>query len=161
MRNYAEDAEQVIKRNEQLTKDIQAYIEKYPNVVVDFAKGGKDLGKFATVDLWQYMADLLDLGVSYNTDYSGTGKAKSCCTLTYNDGQPCTAGSALASKEESFLKASPDFATVAMAETRAFSKAMRNKFGYLLRDIGVNATPFEEMAFIPDMEIKWFTPVTK
>ena len=161
MSTYKNTSTQIIERNTELCKTLSDYIEKYPTVVADFSKGGKDLGKFATVDLWQYMADLLNLGVSYNTDYSNTGKAKASCTLTYNDGSPCTGGTALASKEENFLKNSPEFAVVAMAETRAFSKAMRNKFGYLLKDIGINATPFEEMAFIPDMDIKWFTPVTK
>ena len=43
------------------------------------------------------------------------------------------------------IKEMPMFASRAMAQTRAVSRVVRSKYAWVLKDIGVEATPYEEM----------------
>jgi hypothetical protein len=64
-------------------------------------------------------------------------------------------GIAICSSKENSKKGFDEYAVISMAETRAISKAFRNKIGWIMKLSGMESTPAEEMKSTPtEVEIK-------
>ena len=60
------------------------------------------------------------------------------------NGNVVSRGFAIASSSESKRRGQDEYAILSMAQTRAISKALRNKFGWIMKLAGYEATPAEE-----------------
>lgn len=68
------------------------------------------------------------------------------CIITDENDNVVTDGVMQAKSDEPWLADKPEFATYGMAQTRAISRAMRNRYGYLAKACGFQATPVEEIS---------------
>mgnify|MGYP000621394609 CR=1 FL=1 len=140
---------------------VKAFITEYPKLIIPLDRKNQSAGNYARVEVRQYLASVLNLWCSYSDDQIEWGW-KSTCLLRDNRSTdykvPMTEWSSIAMKSESFLANSPDYAVLAMAQTRAFSKAMRNLFWWVMIELWLESTPLEEMAWLADftLNLNWF-----
>lgn len=112
---------------------------------------------YLRAEAWQYLANLLgvypafDSAAEVQVSRSANGKdfrqyiVSTGCTLYDKNHQEVSRATMIASNHEEFLKNKELFATWGMSQTRAFSRAMRNVFGYLVLAAGYQALPWEEL----------------
>lgn len=117
-------------------------------------RGGK---RYLKAEAWQYLANLLGLHPAFDSaaevmeSRSQNGKdfrqyvVVTGCTLYNKKQQEVGRATMIASNHEPFLKGKQLFATWGMSQTRAFSRAMRNIYGYLVLAAGYQALPWEEL----------------
>lgn len=110
-------------------------------------KNGKT---YLMVDAWQYvcrMKGLIPTFISNKTDADDKGvfSVITTCELRNSNGVLVSQSSTVAASNEEFLSDKPEYAVWGMSETRALSRAVKNVFGYIARDAGYQATPWEEI----------------
>lgn len=110
---------------------------------------------YLKAEAWQYLAHLLGLRVvtdctalvnmhEPDPDKNFLG-VKCYCSLYDKDGRVVGSGTMTAQCREAFLENKDDYAVYGMAQTRAISRAMRNSYGWIARDAGYEATPWDEI----------------
>lgn len=111
--------------------------------------------QYLLAEAWQYVLALKNLSVNtLCTEDTVAGKdghkpvtTVTCIATLYDEnGKVVSSGTMTAKSSERFLKDKPAYAVYGMAQTRAISRAARNKFGYIARACGFEATPFEEIS---------------
>lgn len=132
----------------EIKEQLQQFIDQNPDQLINIKNNWREIWKHVRVETRQKLADLLWLWCSYKTDVDWT---TALATVSIVDKMDTAIAwwSWYASKDEPFLQWSPMFCTVAMAETRAFSKAMRNRFWFAMIEMWYVSTPAEEMIFVP------------
>lgn len=131
---------------------LKAYVNKN-GLALD--KGGKT---YLLAEAWQFVAHLKKLIPTYESvseiteTKDGGGKAiryltvtTTCRLLREDTLDEVSRSTIVATSLEGFLKDKPAYAVWGMSETRAFSRAIRNIYGYIARDAGYQATPWEEI----------------
>jgi len=106
--------------------------------------------KFVNVEGWQFAGMLM--GVVPVTDepknLSSEGEIKYGCNVSLvsiSSGQIVGHGYALCSNKESTKKSFAEYAIASMAQTRAIGKAYRNMLSLMMKSVGFEPTPAEEM----------------
>lgn len=131
-----------IKPKSDLEK-LRSFIDKNH---LGFEKNGK---KFVTVEVWQYIAQLKGLVPEFEScpdDIDGVYSVRTTCSLYgVSDRKYVSKSTMIATSDEEFLADKDKCAVWGMSETRAFARAMKNIYGYLLASLGFQATPWEEI----------------
>lgn len=123
-----------------LAKKIRNFADKTHNVVT---LDGKN---YVKVGVYQYLANLLHITPEFDFDPESTHAEVWCiCTLRNQSGRELSHTTMYASKDEEFLKGKADFAVLGMAQTRAFVRAMKNIYGYLMEYAGYQSVALEEI----------------
>lgn len=108
---------------------------------------------YLLAEAWQYIMDLKNLRVNTvcteervpltNGEYR---LVVSCQATIYDENNKIVStGIMQASSDEEFLSDKPAYAVYGLSQTRAISRAMRNRYGYLARACGFEAVPVEEI----------------
>ncbi len=109
----------------------------------------KDGKVYLLAEAWQYIMVLKGLNCRCTCTeqrFSNNKLIVSCeCTLYNSEGKTVSSGMMQAGSDEDWLKDKDAFAVYGMAQTRAISRAVRNKYGYLARACGFQAVPWDEM----------------
>lgn len=117
-------------------------------------KNGKT---YLLAEAWQFVCRLKGLTPTFDSasEIESTtdreGKAiryyivTTTCRLCDKNGVEKTRSTIVATSLEGFLSDKPAYAVWGMSETRALSRAVRNVYGYIARDAGFEATPWEEI----------------
>ena len=123
--------------------------EKFANFVnatgLALTKDGK---VYLLAEAWQYIMVLKGLNCRCTCVEQRFEKKLivSCeCSLFNSEGKTVSSGMMQASSNETWLSDKDEFAVYGMAQTRAISRAVRNKYGYLARACGFQAVPWDEM----------------
>lgn len=123
-----------------LAKKIRSFADKTHNVVT---LDGKN---YVKVGVYQYLANLLRISPEFDFEPESTQSEVWCvCTLKNQIGRELTHTTMYADKDEEFLKDKPAYAVLGMAQTRAFVRAMKNIYGYLMEYAGYQAVAIEEI----------------
>ena len=123
-----------------LTKKIRLFADKTHNVVTLDGKS------YVKVGVYQYLASLLHITPSFDFAEESTQDEVWCiCTLKNKNGVEITHTTMYADKNEEFLKDKPAYAVLGMAQTRAFVRAMKNIYGYLMEYAGYQSVAIEEI----------------
>lgn len=123
-----------------LTKKIRLFADKTHNVVTLDGKS------YVKVGVYQYLASLLHINPSFDFAEESTQDEVWCiCTLKNKNGVEITHTTMYADKNEEFLKDKPAYAVLGMAQTRAFVRAMKNIYGYLMEYAGYQSVAIEEI----------------
>lgn len=108
----------------------------------------KDGKQYLLAEAWQYIIDLKKLNIQLSTKSSiekGVLTVTCNVSLTDDKGNIVSQGVMGATHEEPFLRDKPAYAVYGQAQTRAISRAVRNKFGYIARACGFQACPADEL----------------
>jgi hypothetical protein len=138
------------------------------NLSKDLAKLIKEKGlssniqgkQFVNVEGWQFAGASLGLMpiITETTDLTRRGTEPGQVEIKYmakcevrniNTGQLVATGVAICSNFEQSKKRFDEYAILSMAQTRAIGKAYRNLLAWLMKAAGFEATPAEEMDFVP------------
>lgn len=123
-----------------LTKKVRLFADKTHNVVTLDGKS------YVKVGVYQYLASLLHITPSFDFAEESTQDEVWCiCTLVNKNGIEITHTTMYADKNEEFLKDKPAYAVLGMAQTRAFVRAMKNIYGYLMEYAGYQSVAIEEI----------------
>lgn len=123
-----------------LTKKVRLFADKTHNVVT---LDGKN---YVKVGVYQYLASLLHITPSFDfAEESSQNEVWCICTLKNKAGIEITHTTMYADKDEEFLKDKPAYAVLGMAQTRAFVRAMKNIYGYLMEYAGYQSVAIEEI----------------
>ena len=142
------DASKKLKTNENqdivamdlLAKKIRNFADKTHNVVT---LDGKN---YVKVGVYQYLANLLHITPYFDfADESTQNEVWCICTIKNKAGGEITHTTMYADKDEEFLKDKPAYAVLGMAQTRAFVRAMKNIYGYLMEYAGYQSVAIEEI----------------
>ena len=110
----------------------------------------KDNKAYLLAEAWQYIMVLKNLTARCecvdSRDEKGVLTVTIQCIVTDKDGEVVADGVMQAKSDEPWLSDKPEFAVYGMAQTRAISRALRNRYGYLARACGFQATPVEEIS---------------
>lgn len=123
-----------------LAKKIRLFADKTHNVVTLDGKS------YVKVGVYQYLANLLHITPSFDFEPTSTTEDVWCvCSLINNKGVEISHTTMYAGKDEEFLKDKPAYAVLGMAQTRAFVRAMKNIYGYLMEYAGYQSVAIEEI----------------
>lgn len=123
-----------------LTKKIRLFADKTHNVVTLDGKS------YVKVGVYQYLASLLHITPYFDFADESTQNVVWCiCSLKNKNGIEVTHTTMYADKDEEFLKDKPAYAVLGMAQTRAFVRAMKNIYGYLMEYAGYQSVAIEEI----------------
>lgn len=123
-----------------LAKKIRNFADKTHNVVT---LDGKN---YVKVGVYQYLANLLRITPYFDfADESSQNEVWCICTIKNKAGIEITHTTMYADKDEEFLKDKPAYAVLGMAQTRAFVRAMKNIYGYLMEYAGYQSVAIEEI----------------
>ena len=102
---------------------------------------------YLLAEAWQYIVALKNLFIETVVDTHRTPEiVRVTVKATLKEGSSVVSeGVMQASSEEKWLKDKSAYAVYGLAQTRAISRAVRNRFGYLARACGFEAVPFEEI----------------
>lgn len=109
---------------------------------------------YLLAEAWQFVAFMKGLVPTYEsaseTIELASGEKQytvttTCRLLKKSTLEEVSRSTMIASSNEDFLKDKPNHAVWGMSETRAMSRAVKNIYGYIARDAGYQATPFEEI----------------
>lgn len=139
------DLDSVVKR-------LQAFVTLNKDLVLK----RKD-GLYLKVEAWEFLAHLLGLYPSFDSvsetveSPTSNGNAvrqyivTTVCTLKDRNSDAVSTATMMASSHEPFLNGKQLFAVWGMSQTRAFSRAMRNIYGFIMLLAGYKALPAEEL----------------
>ena len=128
------------KWEREMANRIRSFADKTHNVVTTDGKS------YVRAGVYQYIARLAQVTPTFDFADNSTQHEVWCvCTLRKSDGTELSHTTMYASKEEEFLKDKPDFAVLGMAQTRAFVRAMKNVYGYLVELAGYQSVAIEEI----------------
>ena len=102
------------------------------------------------IDGWQFAGGLLGLRpyVYKEENLSNDKETKwkvSVKLLNFKDDKVMGRGVAICSNKEAMKKSFDEYAIISMAQTRAIGKAYRNLIGWVMKLVGYESTPAEEM----------------
>ena len=116
---------------------------------------------YVKVGVYQYLASLLNLTPEYDfndgfiTDNGKITEDKESptsmlfvrckCKISDKEGKQVTNSLMFATQEEDFLKDKPAYAVYGTAQTRAFTRAMKNAYGYIIEMAGFQSVGAEEI----------------
>lgn len=106
--------------------------------------------KYLTCSAWQYLAALFEL--TYDIYVSTAVKTEDLTVIQCSvdlfdkDDNKVSHGVMVASSDEKWLSDKPINAVYGLAQTRAISRAIRNKYGWFAEYCGFSATPSEEIS---------------
>lgn len=125
----------------QIIKKLRTYANKTHNIVTFDGKS------YVKAGVYQYLAYLLGITPSFQFEDESTQEQVWCtCTLYKDeDGGEISRTTMYADKKELFLRDKPDYAVIGMAQTRAFVRAMKNVYGFLIEAAGYQAIAIEEI----------------
>lgn len=125
-----------------LAKKVRAFADRTHNVVTTDGKS------YVKVGAYQYLADLVGVVPSFEFDANSTNEEVWCtCILKEpKTGIRVTETTMYANKKEKFLRDKEDFAVLGMAQTRAFVRAMKNVYGFIMELAGYQAVGIEEIS---------------
>lgn len=136
---------------EQVIAMLKSFVNKHK---LALEHGGKH---YLRAEAWQYLANLLGVFPAFDSacevmeSRSPNGKdfrqyvVTTGCVLYNSAHQEISRAMMVASNHEPFLRNKQLFATWGMSQTRAFSRAMRNVYGYLVLAAGYQPLPWEEL----------------
>lgn len=105
---------------------------------------------YLLAEVWQYIMVLKNLTARCECvdtrDEKGVLVVTAQCIVTDENDNVVADGVMQARSDEQWLSDKPEFAVYGMAQTRAISRALRNRYGYLARACGFQATPVEEIS---------------
>lgn len=122
-----------------IAKKIRVFADRTHNVVT---LGGKS---YVKVGAYQYLAKLLGITPVFDFDPASTQTEVWCVCTLRKDGSELTHTAMYADRTEIFLRDKPEFAVTGMAQTRAFVRAMKNVYGYLMELAGYQSVAIEEI----------------
>lgn len=125
----------------EVIKKIRTYANKTHNIVTYDGKS------YVKAGVYQYLTYLLGITPSFEFEPESTQEEVWCTCVLYNDddGREITRTTMYADKKELFLRDKPDYAVLGMAQTRAFVRAMKNVYGFLIEAAGYQAIAIEEI----------------
>lgn len=125
----------------QIIKKIRTYANKTHNIVTYDGKS------YVKAGVYQYLTYLLGITPSFEFEPESTQEEVWCVCTLYDDesGREITRTTMYADKKELFLRDKPDYAVLGMAQTRAFVRAMKNVYGFLIEAAGYQAIAIEEI----------------
>lgn len=132
---------------------LKNFLQENPSQLISIKIDGKEQWQHVRVETRQYLISMMNLWIKFCTTIEWDRVESECKIFDNND--LVTSWTWVADYSEPFLAKSEFYATASMAETRALGKACRNKRWYLLVQAWLQATPAEEMAFIP-----WASSIT-
>lgn len=147
----ANTGEPTVTGQDEVIAKLRAFVNKHG---LALERDGK---RYLRVEAWQYLASLMGVTPAFDSAYevmesrAPNGKdfrqyvVTTGCTLYDKDRHEISRATMIASNYEPFLKGKMLFATWGMSQTRAFSRAMRNIYGYLVMAAGYQALPWEEL----------------
>ena len=125
---------------ETLVKKVRLFADKTHNVVT---LNGKS---YVKAGVYQYLASLLHITPEFDFEPESTQNEVWCtCILRNAKGDRITHTTMYADKQEAFLRDKEDFAVIGMAQTRAFVRAMKNIYGFLMEYAGYQSIAIEEI----------------
>lgn len=107
---------------------------------------------YLTAEAWQYIIALkgLNIEITCEEDNSSDKDAdvviRVTCKLVDKEGRVVSIGVTEATTGEDWLKDKSTYAVYGTAQTRAISRAVRNKFAYIAKVSGFEAVPYDEMS---------------
>nr|DAS05681.1 MAG TPA: hypothetical protein [Caudoviricetes sp.] len=105
---------------------------------------------YLLAEAWQYIMVLKNLTARCeyedSRDEKGVLTVTVECDITDENDNVVSDGVMQARSDEQWLSDKSEFAVYGMAQTRAISRALRNRYGYLARACGFQATPLEEIS---------------
>lgn len=124
-----------------IVKKLRTYANKTHNIVTYDGKS------YVKAGVYQYLAYLLRITPSFQFEDESTQEQVWCTCILYKDedGGEITRTTMYADKKELFLRDKPDYAVLGMAQTRAFVRAMKNVYGFLIEAAGYQAIAIEEI----------------
>lgn len=123
-----------------IIQKLRAYANKTHNIVTYDGKS------YVRVGVYQYLANLLHISPEFDFEPESTQSEVWCvCTLKNQSGRELTHTTMYADKDEEFLKDKPAYAVLGMAQTRAFARAMKNVYGFLIEAAGYQSVAIEEI----------------
>ena len=123
-----------------IIQKLRAYANKTHNIVTYDGKS------YVRVGVYQYLANLLHISPEFDFEPESTQSEVWCvCTLKNQSGCELTHTTMYADKDEEFLKDKPAYAVLGMAQTRAFARAMKNVYGFLIEAAGYQSVAIEEI----------------
>lgn len=133
-----------------LIQSTKEFAVKTHNVITSNGKS------YVKAPVWQYLAHSLGVIPEFHFDDENTGAVPRkfsdtyvvICTCTlYKDNKQFSECCMIASSDEEFLHDKDAYAVWGMAQTRAFSRAMKNVYGWVVEAAGFCSTPLEEINF--------------
>lgn len=101
---------------------------------------------YVKVGAYQFLASELDIIPEFDFEPESTQTEVWCtCTLRHSDGSYLTRATMYADKTEEFLHDKDDFAVLGTVQSRAFVRAMKNVYGYIMELAGYQSIGLEEM----------------
>lgn len=122
-----------------LVGQIREFATRTHNVVTFDGKN------YVKAGVYQFIADLKGIIPSFAFDSESTQEEVWCTCILRKDGEEISRTTMYADKKELFLRDKEDFAVWGMAQTRAFSRAMKNIYGYLVELAGFQSISIEEI----------------
>lgn len=124
-----------------IIKKLRTYANKTHNIVTYDGKS------YVKAGVYQYLTYLLGITPSFQFDDESTQEEVWCTCILYkdDDGGEVSRTTMYANKKELFLRDKPDYAVLGMAQTRAFVRAMKNVYGFLIEAAGYQAIAIEEI----------------
>lgn len=132
----------VFEENErEIIKKIRWYANRTHNIVTIDGKS------YVKAGVYQYLAYLIGITPSFQFEDESSSEEVWCTCIIYDDDtdKEITRTTMYADKEEKFLQDKPDYAVIGMAQTRAFVRAMKNLYGFLIEAAGYQAIAIEEI----------------
>lgn len=124
----------------EIIKKLRTYANKTHNIVTYDGKS------YVKAGVYQYLANLLHITPEFDFEQESTQEQVWCtCILRNANGDRITHTTMYADKKELFLRDKPDYAVIGMAQTRAFVRAMKNIYGFLIEAAGYQAIAIEEI----------------
>lgn len=100
---------------------------------------------YVKAGVYQFIAAQEHILPSFSFDSESTQEEVWCTCILRNAGIEVSRATMYADKKELFLRDKPDFAVLGMAQTRAFVRAMKNIYGYLVELAGYQSIAVEEV----------------
>lgn len=124
----------------EIIKKLRTYANKTHNIITYDGKS------YVKAGVYQYLANLLHITPEFDFEQESTQEQVWCtCILRNANGDRITHTTMYADKKELFLRDKPDYAVIGMAQTRAFVRAMKNVYGFLIEAAGYQAIAIEEI----------------
>lgn len=123
-----------------LANKVRKFADRTHNVIT---LNGKS---YVKVGAYQFLAGELGVYPVFDCVPESTQTEVWCECELWKDGKMLTKGVMYADKREAFLRDKEDFAVLGMAQTRAFVRAMKNVYGYIMELAGYQSVAMEEIS---------------
>lgn len=138
-------------------EDVQKVANALKSFVIDNTLYTNIQGKnFVHVEGWQFAGTCMGMRAvvesvdNLNPMGEGDEIKYSCTVKLYRGDELSGAGVGFCSSKEKSKRYFDEYAIIAMAQTRAISRAYRNSIGWIMKLAGYESTPFEEFTVDAD-----------